>query len=100
MEDLKEIIKEGYKNLNYNFLSFIKDIKNIKDIGFRVLWERNKPKFIVIFISIIIIFIFLLSRFNLSKEEVLDKFQSALINGNSSMLSRYVKVENEGVSSK
>lgn len=100
MKNLKEIIKEGYKKLNSNFFSFIKDIKNIKDIGFRALWERNKAKLIIIFMSIIVIFIFLLSRFNLSKEEVLDKFQSALINGNSSMLSHYVKVENEGVPSK
>ena len=63
MKNLKEIIKEGYKNLNYNFLSFIKDIKNIKDIGFRVLWERNKPKFIVIFISIIIMVVYMSINF-------------------------------------
>ena len=99
MEELKEIIKEGCKNLNSNFLSFIKDIKNIKDIGFGVLWERNKSKFAIMFIPIIVIFIFLLGKFSLSKEEVLNKFQLALINGNYSMLSHYVKVENEGVSS-
>ena len=58
MEELKEIIKEGCKNLNSNFLSFIKDIKNIKDIGFGVLWERNKSKFAIMFIPIIVIFIF------------------------------------------
>ena len=29
MRNLKEIIKEGYENLNSDFLSFIKDIKNI-----------------------------------------------------------------------
>lgn len=100
MRNLKEIIKEGYENLNSNFLSFIKDIKNIKEIGVKTLWERNRLKFVIMFISIFAIFIFLLSSFSLSKEEVLSKFESALINGNPSTLAQYVKVENEKVSSK
>lgn len=100
MRNLKEIIKEGYENLNSNFLSFIKDIKNIKEIGVKTLWERNRLKFVIMFISIFAIFIFLLSSFSLSKEEVLSKFESALINGNPSTLVQYVKVENEKVSSK
>lgn len=100
MRNLKEIIKEGYENLNSDFLSFIKDIKNIKEIGVKTLWERNRLKFIIMFISIFAIFIFLLSSFGLSKEEVLSKFELALINGNPSTLAQYVKVENEKVSSK
>ena len=100
MRNLKEIIKEGYENLNSNFLSFIKDIKNIKEIGVKTLWERNRLKFVIMFISIFAILIFLLSSFSLSKEEVLSKFESALINGNPSTLAQYVKVENEKVSSK
>ena len=100
MRNLKEIIKEGYKNLNSDFLSFIKDIKNIKEIGVKTLWERNRLKFVIMFISIFAIFIFLLSSFGLSKEEVLSKFELALINGNPSTLAQYVKVENEKVSSK
>lgn len=100
MRDLKEIIKEGCKNLNSNFLSFIKDIKNIREIGFKEFWERNKTKFVIMFISIFAIFIFLISSVSLSKEEVLSKFESVLINGNSSTLAHYVKVENENVSSK
>lgn len=100
MRNLKEIIKEGYENLNSNFLSFIKDIKNIKEIGVKTLWERNRLKFLIMFISIFAIFIFLLSSFSLSKEEVLSKFELALINGNPSTLAQYVKVENEKVSSK
>ena len=100
MRNLKEIIKEGYENLNSDFLSFIKDIKNIKEIGVKTLWERNRFKFVIMFISIFAIFIFLLSSFGLSKEEVLSKFELALINGNSSTLAQYVKVENEKVSSK
>ena len=100
MRNLKEIIKEGYENLNSDFLSFIKDIKNIKEIGVKTLWERNRLKFVIMFISIFAIFIFLLSSFGLSKEEVLSKFELALINGNSSTLAQYVKVENEKVSSK
>lgn len=100
MRNLKEIIKEGYENLNSDFLSFIKDIKNIKEIGVKTLWERNRLKFLIMFISIFAIFIFLLSSFGLSKEEVLSKFELALINGNPSTLAQYVKVENEKVSSK
>ncbi|WP_133015729.1 TcaA 3rd/4th domain-containing protein [Clostridium cuniculi] len=100
MRNLKEIIKEGYENLNSNFLSFIKDIKNIKEIGVKTLWERNRLKFLIMFIYIFAIFIFLLSSFSLSKEEVLSKFELALINGNPSTLAQYVKVENEKVSSK
>ena len=100
MRNLKEIIKEGYENLNSDFLSFIKDIKNIKEIGVKTLWERNRLKFLIMFISIFAIFIFLLSSFGLSKEEVLSKFELALINGNHSTLAQYVKVENEKVSSK
>ena len=100
MRNLKEIIKEGYENLNSDFLSFIKDIKNIKEIGVKTLWERNRLKFVIMFISIFAIFIFLLSSFGLSKEEVLSKFELALINGNPSTLAQYVKVENEKVSSK
>lgn len=100
MRNLKEIIKEGYENLNSNFLSFIKDIKNIKEIGVKTLWEKNRFKFVIMFISIFAIFIFLLSSFGLSKEEVLSKFELALINGNPSTLARYVKVENEKVPSK
>lgn len=100
MRNLKEIIKEGYENLNSNFLSFIKDIKNIKEIGIKTLWERNRFKFVIMFISIFAIFIFLLSSFSLSKEEVLSKFELALINGNPSTLAQYVKVENEKVFSK
>lgn len=100
MRNLKEIIKEGYKNLNSDFLSFIKDIKNIKEIGVKTLWKRNRLKFVIMFISIFAIFIFLLSSFGLSKEEVLSKFELALINGNPSTLAQYVKVENEKVSSK
>ncbi len=100
MRNLKEIIKEGYENLNSDFLSFIKDIKNIKEIGGKTLWERNRLKFLIMFISIFAIFIFLLSSFGLSKEEVLSKFELALINGNPSTLAQYVKVENEKVSSK
>src|SRR5690625_1890429 len=99
MRNLKEIIKEGYENLNSDFLSFIKDIKNIKEIGVKTLWERNRLKFVIMFISIFAIFIFLLSSFGLSKEEVLSKFELALINGNPSTLAQYVKVENEKVSS-
>ena len=72
MRNLKEIIKEGYENLNSDFLSFIKDIKNIKEIGVKTLWERNRLKFLIMFISIFAIFIFLLSSFGLSKEEVLS----------------------------
>ena len=100
MRNLKEIIKEGYRNLNSSFLSFIKDIKNIKSIGFKVLWEKNRAKIIIMFIAIFATLIFLLSSFGLSKEEVLSKFELALINGNSSTLAQYVKVENEKVSSK
>ena len=100
MKNLKEIIKESYKNINSNFLSFIKDIKNIKEIGFKPLWEKNKFKLVIMILSILVIFIFLLSSFSLSKEEILNKFESALINENYSMLSHYVKVENEKVSSK
>lgn len=100
MINLKEIIKEVYGNLNSSFLSFIKDIKNVKDIGFKALLERNKYKFIIIFIAICSTLIFLLNSFSLSKEEVLSKFELALINGNSSMLAKYVKVENEKVTSK
>ena len=100
MRNLKEIIKEGYENLNSDFLSFIKDIKNIKEIGVKTLWERNRLKFLIMFISIFAIFIFLLSSFGLSKEEVLSKFELALINGNPSTLAQYVKVENEKVSTK
>ena len=100
MINLKEIIKEGYGNLNSSFLSFIKDIKNVKDIGFKVLLERNKYKFIIIFIAIFSTLIFLISSFSLSKEEVLSKFELALINGNSSMLAKYVNVEDEKANSK
>lgn len=100
MRNLKEIIKEGYENFNSNFLSFIKDIKNIKEIGVKTLWGKNRFKFVIMFISIFAIFIFLLSSFGLSKEEVLSKFELALINGNPSTLARYVKVENEKVPSK
>lgn len=100
MRNLKETIKEGCKNLNSNFLSFIKDIKNIEEIGVKTLWERNRLKFVIMFISIFVIFIFLLSSFSLSKEEVLSKFESALINGNSYTLAHCVKIENEKVSSK
>ena len=32
MKSLKEIIKDLCRNINFNFLSFIKDIKNIKEI--------------------------------------------------------------------
>ena len=99
MRNLKEIIKEGFKKMNSNFFSFIKDIKNIKEIGIKVIWERNKSKILIMFVSILVIFIFLISSLSLSKEEVLSKFESYLINGNSSMLSHYVKVENEKVSS-
>ena len=81
-------------------MSFIKDIKNIKEIGFKPLWEKNKFKLVIMILSILVIFIFLLSSFSLSKEEILNKFESALINENYSMLSHYVKVENEKVSSK
>lgn len=100
MRNLKEIIKEGFKNFNSNFFSFIKDIKNIKDIGVKAIWERNKSKILIIFVSILAIFIFLISSLSSSKEEVLSEFQSSLINGNSSMLAHYVKVENQKVSSK
>lgn len=100
MKNLKEIIKESYKNLNSNFLSFIKDIKNIKEISCKSLFERNKYKFAIMFTLILVIFIFLLSNLSLSKEEVLSKFESALINGNFSALAHCVKVENEKVSSK
>ncbi|MDU2491775.1 MAG: hypothetical protein E7D27_14530 [Clostridium celatum] len=100
MRNLKEIIKEGFKKFNSNFFSFIKDIKNIKEIGIKAIWERNKYKILIMFIFIIAIFIFLISNLSLSKEEVLSKFESYLINGNSSMLSHYVKVENEKISSK
>ena len=100
MINLKEIIKEGYRNLNSSFLSFIKDIKNIKAIGFKILWEKNKSKVIIIFITIFVTLIFLISSFSLSKEEVLSKFELALINGNSSMLAKYVKVEDEKANSK
>ena len=82
MKNLKEIIKESYKNINSNFLSFIKDIKNIKEIGFKPLWEKNKFKLVIMILSILVIFIFLLSSFSLSKEEILNKFESALINEN------------------
>lgn len=100
MRNLKEIIKEGFKKFNSNFFSFIKDIKNIKEIGIKAIWERNKYKILIMFIFIIAIFIFLISNLSSSKEEVLSKFESYLINGNSSMLSHYVKVENEKISSK
>ncbi|WP_297711817.1 hypothetical protein [Clostridium sp.] len=100
MRNLKEITKEGFKNLNSNFFSFIKDIKNIREIGIKVIWERNKSKIIIIFVSILAIFIFLISNLSLSKEEVLSEFESALINGNSSTLTNYVRVEDEKVSSK
>ena len=100
MRNLKEIIKEGFKNFNSNFFSFIKDIKNIKEIGIKAIWERNKSKTLIMFVSILAIVIFLISNPSLSKEEVLSKFESSLINGNSSMLSHYVKVESEKVSSK
>lgn len=100
MRNLKEIIKEGFKKFNSNLFSFIKDIKNIKEIGIKAIWERNKYKILIMFIFIIAIFIFLISNLSLSKEEVLSKFESYLINGNSSMLSHYVKVENEKISSK
>ena len=93
MRNLKEIIKESFKKMNSNFFSFIKDIKNIKEIGIKAIWERNKSKILIMFISIIAIFIFLISNLSSSKEEVLSKFESYLINGNSSMLSHYVKVE-------
>lgn len=100
MRNLKEIIKEGFKKFNSNFFSFIKDIKNIKEIGIKAIWERNKSKILIMFIFIIAIFIFLISNLGSSKEEVLSKFESYLINGNSYMLSHYVKVENEKISSK
>ena len=100
MRNLKEIIKESFKKMNSNFFSFIKDIKNIKEIGIKAIWERNKSKILIMFISILVIVIFLISNLSLSKEEILRKFESYLINGNSSMLSHYVKVENEKVSSK
>ena len=99
MRNLKEIIKESFKKMNSNFFSFIKDIKNIKEIGIKAIWERNKSKILIMFISIIAIFIFLISNLSSSKEEVLSKFESYLINGNSSMLSHYVKVENEKIPS-
>ena len=92
MRNLKEIIKEGFKRFNSNFFSFIKDIKNIKEIGIKAIWERNKSKILIMFVSLLVIFIFLISSLSLSKEEVLSKFESSLINGNSSMLSYYVKV--------
>ena len=44
MRNLKEIIKESFKKMNSNFFSFIKDIKNIKEIGIKAIWERNKSK--------------------------------------------------------
>lgn len=100
MRNLKEIIEDTCKNINSNFLNFIKDIKNIKVIGFKELWKRNKSNFLIMFISIFVIFIFLISSISLSKEEVLSKFESALINGDSSKLTNYVKVENEKISSK
>ena len=100
MRNLKEIIEDTCKNINSNFLNFIKDIKNIKVIGFKELWKRNKSNFLIMFISIFVIFIFLISSISLSKEEVLSKFESALINGGSSKLTNYVKVENEKISSK
>ena len=100
MGELKKRIKAGYKNINNSLSSLITDIKNIKNIGFKLVWERNKSKIIMVFISIIVVSLFLITRFSLSKEEVLNKFQSALINGNSSMLSHYVKLENERVYSK
>ena len=75
MKNLKEIIKESYKNINSNFLSFIKDIKNIKEIGFKPLLEKNKFKLVIMILSILVIFIFLLSSFSLSKEEILNKFE-------------------------
>ncbi|MDU2123770.1 MAG: hypothetical protein E7E64_14705 [Clostridium celatum] len=100
MRNLKEIIKESFKKFNSNFFSFIKDIKSIKEIGIKGIWERNKSKILIMFISILVIVIFLISNLSLSKEEILRKFESYLINGNSSMLANYVKVENEKVSSK
>lgn len=100
MENLKEIIKEYFKKFNSDFFSFIKDIKNIKKIGIKAIWKRNKSKILIMLVSILVIFIFLISRLSLSKEEVLNEFESSLINGNSSMLAHYVKVENEKVSSK
>ena len=100
MRNLKEIIKESFKKMNSNFFSFIKDIKSIKEIGIKGIWERNKSKILIMFISILVIVIFLISNLSLSKEEILRKFESYLINGNSSMLANYVKVENEKVSSK
>ena len=33
MKSLKEIIKDLCRNINFNFLSFIKDIKNIRSRG-------------------------------------------------------------------
>ena len=86
MGELKKRIKAGYKNINNSLSSLITDIKNIKNIGFNLVWERNKSKIIMVFISIIVVSLFLITRFSLSKEEVLNKFQSALINVNSSML--------------
>ena len=43
MKNLKEIIKESYKNINSNFLSFIKDIKNILN-GYNMVEILNKRK--------------------------------------------------------
>lgn len=100
MKSLKEIIKDLCRNINFNFLSFIKDIKNINEIGFKRLWEKNKIKLVIINICILIISIFFISSFSLSKEEVLNKFESALINGDSSILAHCVRMENERVSAK
>lgn len=100
MGEFKERIKAGYENINNSLLSLIRDIKNIKSIGFNLVWQRNKAKIIIILISIVVVVLLLITRFSLSKEEVLNKFQSALINGNSSLLSHCVKMENERVSSK
>ena len=68
MKSLKEIIKDLCRNINFNFLSFIKDIKNINEIGFKRLWEKNKIKLVIINICILIISIFFISSFSLSKE--------------------------------
>ena len=54
MRNLKEIIKESFKKMNSNFFSFIKDIKNIKEIGIKAIWERNKSKILIMFISILL----------------------------------------------
>lgn len=100
MKKLKKIIKEIYNYIILNCKDFIKDLRSIKKIRINEILKK-KSCISAIILSLITVFVFIsYINFSKSKEDVIEGFKNALINGNSKQLCKYIKVNEEKVSAK